>query len=66
MEAPEGVQLVQRRKGDKVYMFALNFLPVPQKIVLKKNMRALLETGEVSGNTVLKPYEVGVYEVLEP
>lgn len=64
MEAPESVELVQRKKDGKVYMFALNFLSVPQEIVLKKTMRSLLDERVVSGKVVLQPYQAGVYEIL--
>lgn len=63
VEAPEGVELVQRKKGDKIYMFALNFLAVPQEIVLKIRMRELLKNQEVVGKIVLEAYETGVYEI---
>ncbi|MCD7737035.1 MAG: Beta-galactosidase C-terminal domain, partial [Lachnospiraceae bacterium] len=61
IEAPEGVELVQRRKNGQTWMFALNFQSVPQTIALKQPMKRIFEECEADGEVVLAPYETEVF-----
>ena len=61
--APEGVELVKRVKDGRAYVFALNYQPKPQAIVLKKPC-TMLYTGEsAAGEAVLPPFGTAVYRV---
>lgn len=63
IEAPEGVEVVLRRKEGKEYVFILNFQKTEQKIYLKKNMQLLYDGKMYSGEITMKPYETGVYQI---
>ena len=63
IQAPEGVEVVLRRKGDRQFLFVLNFQPAEQLITLKQPA-ALLYTGQqVEGQITLPPFGTAVYEV---
>ncbi|MCD8346704.1 MAG: beta-galactosidase [Lachnospiraceae bacterium] len=62
VEAPEGVEVVQRKKGGSSWLFVLNFQAVSQTITLKKSMWSVFEECEVSGEKNLAPFEVEVFE----
>ena len=63
VEAPAEVELVMREKDGRRFLFCLNYLPVPQKIVLKQ-ASTLLYTGEaVDGTVTLPAYGTAVYEL---
>lgn len=63
IDAPETVQVVKRRKGDREFLFVLNYQDTKQKIVLRKQGR-LLYTGEsVHGAQELEPFGTAVYEI---
>ena len=64
VEAPEGVEIVQRTKDGKKYIFVLNFQPMPQKILFKTELRFLYDNTRVTGEIELGAFETGVYEVL--
>lgn len=64
IEAPEGVEIVQRMKDGKKYMFVLNFQSQPQEICAKRELRALYDNMKVKGGIKLEAYETGVFEVL--
>lgn len=61
IEAPEGVELVQRRKGSQMWMFALNFQSMPQTIVLKQPMKRIFGECEAAVDVILAPYETEVF-----
>lgn len=65
IEAPEGVELVQRKKGGRTWMFALNFQAEPQTLELKKRMKRMFAEGEtiLPGKFELPPYGVEVFEL---
>lgn len=63
--APEGVELVMREKAGRRFLFALNFQPREQAIMLKK-ASTLLYTGErAEGDVILPPFGTAVYEARE-
>ena len=63
VDAPEGVELVMRRKDGKDYLFVLNYQFEAQKIVLKQQMRSVF-SGEIAvGEYELPKFGVEVFEV---
>lgn len=63
IEAPEGVEVVLREKGDARYLFVLNFQPEEVSYLLKKESK-LLYTGENHNGTCSLPaYGTAVYEL---
>ena len=61
--APEGVELVMRRKNGRTFIFALNFQTTAQQIALKKPA-TLLYTGEpAEGVYELPPFGTAVFEI---
>lgn len=63
MEAPEGVELVMRRKDGREYLFVLNYQFESRKIVLKKAMRSVFKEMEVCGELEIPAFGVEVFEV---
>ena len=64
IEAPEGMEVVLRKKEDKKYLFVLNFQAQEMSCLLKKEMK-LLYTGEMAqGRQSFSAYGTAVYEVL--
>ncbi|MCC8066214.1 MAG: beta-galactosidase [Clostridiales bacterium] len=62
IEAPEGVELVQRQTKDgQTWLFALNFQAEPQTIILKQRMQRVFAEKDAEGELVLEPYEVEVF-----
>lgn len=64
IQAPDGVDLVQRKKDGKTWLFALNFKSSSQKIVLGQKMRRVFAGNDVKGEIELAPYETEVFELL--
>lgn len=65
VQAPEGVEIVLRRKGNRQFLFALNFQTAEQVIILKQSA-ILLYTGQrVQGEISLPPFGTAVYELSE-
>lgn len=63
VDAPEGVELVMRRKDGKAYLFVLNYQFEAQKIVLKQQMKSVF-SGEIAvGEYELPKFGVEVFEV---
>ena len=63
LDAPEAVEIAERQKDGRRFLMLLNYLPEEQKIVLRKEMRDLLEDRFVSGTISLPPFGVLVLEV---
>lgn len=63
IEAPEGVELVMRRKDGKEYLFVLNYQFEAQKIVLKQQMRSMFSGEAVTGEYEMPKFGVEVFEV---
>ena len=61
INAPECVELVLREKEGNRYLFALNYMPDTQTLLLKKPAFSLLDGAEVSGEVTLPPYGTAVY-----
>lgn len=64
IEAPEGVELVMRRKEGREFLFVLNYQFEPLKIVLKTAMRSVFKEMEVFGELEMAAFGVEVFEVL--
>lgn len=65
IEAPEGVEVALRRKGERQFLFVLNFQPTEQTVTLKQPSK-LLYTGErVQGDVTLSPFGTSVYELVQ-
>ena len=60
--APETVELVQRKKGGKTWLFALNYQPTAQTIRLAAPMKELLTGETCEGEVSLAAYAVRVFE----
>ena len=64
IQAPEGVEVVLRRKGERQFLFVLNFQDEEQTITLK-GPALLLYTGQrVQGSVAVPPFGTAVYELL--
>ena len=63
IDAPADVELVQREKYDKRWIFVLNYQDREMEITLKQEMRSLLEDKTLFGAVTLRPYEVRVFEI---
>ncbi len=63
IQAPDGVDLVQRQKDGRIWLFALNFKSTPQKIILGQRMRRIFAESCAQGEVELAPYETEVFEV---
>lgn len=63
VQAPEECEIAVRRKGDKDYLFVLNFSKKKQEIVLKKEMTDMDSKEEAEGIVALNPYETKVYRM---
>ncbi len=61
IEASENVQLIMREKDGRKYLFALNYQPAEEAIVLKKTMHSVFKGLDEEGTIVLNPYETAVY-----
>ena len=63
MDAPEAVEIAERRKDGRRFLMLLNYLPKEQEIVLHGEMRDILEDRPVSGTISLPPFGVLALEV---
>ncbi|MDC7287260.1 hypothetical protein NXH76_05565 [Blautia schinkii] len=62
--AEEGMEIVQRTKDGKKYMFVPNFQAQLQDIFVKKGLRSLYDDVQFMEQIKLDAYETGVFEVL--
>jgi len=58
LEVPIGVAVTERTKNGKRYIFVLNLMEKEQNIRLQKKYFELITQQEVSGNILLKPFDV--------
>lgn len=65
IEATEGVELIQRTKNRRKYLFVLNFQPDEQRLLLKKEMKRLFKGGTAIGEVKLAAFEVEVFELIQ-
>ena len=61
--APEGVEVVLRRKGERKFLFVLNFQTTEQTITLHTPAVLLYTREKVVGNVILPPFGTAVYEL---
>jgi len=61
---PESCELAVREKGDTSYLFVLNYLSAPAKIVLREEMQDLWTGGTAAGRISLEGYGARVYKLL--
>lgn len=64
IEAPETLEVVLRKKGEKRFLFVLNFQAEEMSFLLRKEMKVLYTGDTVSGEQSLPAYGTAVYEVL--
>ena len=63
VDAPETVEVIQRKKGGRRFLFLLNYLPQAAEIALK-SPGTLLYTGErVEGGYTIPAYGTAVFEM---
>lgn len=63
LKAPETVEVIQREKNGKRFLFLLNYLPQAAEVTLKQT-GTLLYTGEtIEGSYTLPAYGTAVFEV---
>ena len=62
LSAPDGVELVMRRKDGHTFIFVLNFQRTEQKITLHTPMTLLCSGETADGEIILPPYGTAVYE----
>lgn len=63
IEVPETVEVVMRRKGEKQYLFVLNFQPEEVTYTLKQEGIFMYTGEEAEGVLTLPPYGTAVYEI---
>lgn len=63
IDAPEEVELVMRTKGEKSFLFALNYHPAPVAIELKECVKDLYTDTSAEGKVILPAYGTAVYEI---
>lgn len=63
IEAPEGVELAVRRKGERQWLFVLNYQDEPQVLRLPTAYTDLLSGTSEQGEVEVEPYGVRVYAV---
>lgn len=63
IDAPDGVEVVLRRKENRQFLFVLNFQPVEQMITLMRPSTLLYTGQQVQGEIVLPPFGTAVYEL---
>ena len=63
LSAPDGVELVMRRKDGHTFIFVLNFQRTEQKITLHTPMTLLYSGEAADGEIILPPYGTAVYEI---
>ncbi|MCR5106753.1 MAG: beta-galactosidase [Lachnospiraceae bacterium] len=62
-EVPEDIEAVLRSKGEKKYLFLLNYMFEPEFAVLKCEAEDLFTGERVSGRVEMKPFEVRVFKL---
>ena len=62
LEAPPGVEVVQRKTGEASYLVFLNHGAHPAKVHIDKPARDLLAGGEHRGTLTLEPLGVAVLQ----
>ena len=60
IEAPECCEIAVRRKGEKRFLFILNYAKEESIVILKTEMKDLYTGKRIKGNISLKGYEVRV------
>ena len=63
LDAPEAVEIAERRKDGRRFLVLLNYLPEAQQLVLRKDCRDLGGERTVSGCIELEPFGVLVLEI---
>lgn len=63
IELPKDCELAVRKKGDRTYLFVLNFSRQPMSIRLRKKMKNMFTGVEQEGNIKLEGYETVVYQL---
>ncbi len=63
IDAPEELELVMRRKGEKKYLFVLNFQYEPVSYILKHPAKLLYTEEEEEGRRTLPAFGTAVYEI---
>ena len=63
LSAPEGVELVMRRKNGRTFLFTLNFQASEQKITLHAPMTLLCSGETAEREIILPPFGTAVYEL---
>jgi len=63
IEAPEECEIALRRKGDRMFLFVLNYSKQKKKITLKKQLTDLYTAKAVSGAFELPAYGTAVFSV---
>lgn len=63
VRAPEGVEVVLRRKGERRFLFVLNFQAVEQTVTLERPATLLYTGQEVHGDILFPPFGTAVYEL---
>lgn len=64
INAPDTVELIQREKDGRRFLFVLNYQPKETAVELKQKMRLLYSGEEQEGRCMLPPYGTAVYEVI--
>lgn len=65
IEAPETVEVILREKGEKKFLFVLNYEAAETGIIIRQKMLSLFTKEEVTGEVVLPAYGAEVYEIIE-
>ena len=63
VEAPEGVEVVMRRKEGQEFLFLLNFQNREERVLVKKEGRCLESGEKVQGEIRLKAFETRVLKL---
>jgi beta-galactosidase len=62
LDVPSGMEVVSRKKGNKEYIFVLNYTRLEQIVKLPVVLNELLTNTSVSGNFAIAPLGVAVFE----
>lgn len=62
LDVPPGMEVVSRKKGNKEYIFVLNYTRLQQIVKLPVLLNELLTNTSVSGNFAIAPLGVAVFE----
>ena len=63
LEAPESVEITERRKDGRRFIILLNYLPQKETIVLRRKAYDLLHHKEAENELVLEPFDAAVLEI---